>query len=66
MYKLKDETNFEEIVKKISEENDISKSSVEEMLIFNANSEVSDKLGIKLSELDAVLSGEPILHCLKN
>lgn len=58
MYKLKDETNIREIVKKIANMNAINESSVEELLIFKANHAISDILEVNLSDLDAVLCAE--------
>ncbi len=59
MYKLKEETNIREIVKKISEYNNLSENSIEDLLTYNANSEISDFFKTNLSSLDALLSGEP-------
>lgn len=58
MYKLKDETNIDEIVKKISEKNNMSKEAVEEIFLFNANSAIAEKLKVTNAELDAILNGE--------
>lgn len=58
MYKLKDETNIREIVKKISKYNNLNESNVQALLTYNASSEISDFFGTNLSSLDALLSGE--------
>ena len=53
-----EDANLEELIPKISESTDLTEASIRNLLHFQADNEISTRLGILYADLDCVLSGE--------